>query len=148
MSGPRFHVDASGRWSGGGRAFLENARRAADRHPVLTMESTSGTVPLIPRNVPASASGRRRPYVLAPQNAWPWTPVAVGLEEVARVARLRVASELFLRRAAAVLRINATIPSPLPPERTSPVLHNVLDPHFEEALAASSTWTVRGPAPS
>ncbi len=138
MTPPRFHVDSSGRWSGGGQAFLENAQAAAARHPVLTMEQTPTSIPLVPRNVPTAASRRHRPYVLAPQNAWPWTPVALGLHEIARVWTLRVASEQFLRRAAAVLRISEAIPSRRPHERASPVLHNVLDPHFEEALAASS----------
>ena len=138
MTPPRFHVDSSGRWSGGGLAFLENAQAAAARHPVLTMQQTPTSTPLIPRNVPTPASRRLRPYVLAPQNAWPWTPVALGLNEIARVWTLRAASEQFLRRAAAVLRISEAIPSRRPHQRSSPVLHNVLDPHFEEALTASS----------
>lgn len=132
---PRVYIDATGRWSGGGRAFLANAEEAARRHPVLAGVPGDGSIPLIPRNVPSSQNRRARTFILAPQNAWPWTPVAAGPAEWARVAALRVASEAYLRRASAVLRISGAIPSRLPASLTSPVIHNVLDAGFDEAAA-------------
>lgn len=123
----RFRVDSSGQWSGGGSVFVDNARFAAARHPELF--GGAGAVPIVPRNVPV---GRRPdgPFLLAPQNAWPWQPRALGARERARVAALRAAGEWYLRRAAGVLRISSAIPA-VRPQWTSPVLHNVLDRRFD-----------------
>lgn len=128
-----FFFDHAGQWSGGGRAFLSNAEHAARRHPVLA--GGPDAIPIIPRNVPARGGRRPGRFVLAPQNAWPWAPRARGPRELALVAGLRVASETYLRRADAVLRISEAIP--VRGRRTSPVIHNVLDGGFEEALESS-----------
>ena len=127
-------VVGAGGWSGGGQAFLSNAAFARERHPVL--QGSDVDVPLIPRNVPIQL-GQSRPYLLAPQNAWPWHPVARGAREVWTIARLRAASEWFALRSEGVLRISSAIPSRRAWSPVSPVLHNVLDQGFDEALDQS-----------
>ena len=133
----KFYVETAGRWSGGGSAFLNNARGAATRHAILRGEP-GRAIPIIARNVPPRSPTPRGDYVLAPQNAWPWNPVASGVRERTRVTALRAASTIGLRRASAVMRISSVIPTArhIP---SSPVIHNVLDEGFEEALAASTS---------
>src|SRR5699024_974471 len=55
-----------------------------------------------------------------------------------RATALRVASDVALRRASAMLRISSVIPTTVDTP-SSPVIHNVLDGGFEEALAASTS---------
>lgn len=130
---PSYRFDRSGSWSGGGRVFLRNVEHAEERHPLL--RGGYDAIPVFARNVPPLGKLPRRPFVLAPQNAWPWTISFNGPAELGRVAGLRAASEFFLRSAAAVMRISSSIP-PLN-AHSSPVIHNVLDTGFEEALLAS-----------
>lgn len=80
------------------------------------------------------------PFVLAPQNAWPWAPSFTGAAELGRLVGLRLASELFIRRATAVLRISSAIPATN--RNTSPVIHNVLDVGFERDLRKSHSVEV------
>lgn len=127
--GRTFHFDERGQWSGGGSAFLNNARHAASRHSNL--RPTANSIPIVPRNVPAGRWSINSEFVLAPQNAWPWNPVANGAGEASRVVLLRAATEVSARRAMAVLRISSAIPKF--GQKTSPVFHNVLDTGFEEA---------------
>ena len=134
----RYSFDHAGHWSGGGLAFLNNAEHAARRHAILRGDADA--VPIIPRNVPARGFRRPGQFVLAPQNAWPWAPRARGPREIALVAQLRVASELYLHRADAVLRISEAIP--VRSARTSPVIHNVLDDGFERALELAAQHEV------
>lgn len=141
-SSMQFFFDETGRWSGGGEAFLNNARHAAERHSILSGSRSAEDMPIIARNIPAASQRRVTRYVLAPQNAWPWFPVSNGPREMALVGQLRVGSELYLRRASAVMRISSAIPPRKPEPFTSPVIHNVLDTGFEAALAESSELVV------
>lgn len=134
-SKPRFRFDRSGRWSGGGQAFLRNVDHAEKRHELL--RGGREAIPIIARNVPPRGHIPSGPFVLAPQNAWPWTPSFSGLAELRRVAGLRVASEILFRRAIGVMRISSSIP-PINPN-SSPVIHNVLDMGFEHDFAESSS---------
>lgn len=131
----RFRFVAEGSWSGGGQAFLSLAAYAAARHPVLA--GGPDAVPVFARNVPVRPASVRRPFVLVPQNAWPWVPAGAEPTELPRLWGLRAMSELFLRRASAVLRVSSSIPRLGRVDHYSPVIHNVLDPGFEEALAAA-----------
>lgn len=137
-SAPTYRVDRSGRWSGGGQVFLRNVEHAEKRHDLL--RGDEGSIPLIARNVPPRGAVPKGPFILAPQNAWPWTPTFSGFSELRRVAGLRFASEVFLRRAIGVMRISSSIPAINP--NSSPVIHNVLDTGFEEALNESSDAAV------
>ncbi len=131
----RFTFLEDGRWSGGGRGYLELARFAAQRHEVLN--GGPDGIQILPRNVPARGQRLRRPFVVTPQNAWPWASEGAHPRELARVWGLRAASDLVLRAAAGVLRISSAIPVAGRPDRYSPVIPNVLDPGFEAALEAS-----------
>lgn len=124
----RTFLDDSGQWSGGGRVFLSNFRFAAKRHQILAGHPDD--VPLVPRNVPV-ARVWRGPYLLVPQNAWPWNPVSSGWREGSTVVGLRLASEYYARRATSLLRISDAVPRRL--ARSPLVLHNVLDEGFEVA---------------
>jgi glycosyltransferase involved in cell wall biosynthesis len=130
-----FRFVEEGAWSGGGSGFLALARYAAGRYPLLA--GGPEAVPVVARNIPTRNVRRRRPFVLAPQNAWPWSPGGATRTEVGRVWGLRAGSELFMRRASAVLRISSAIPVIGSADRYSPVIHNVLDPGFEDALVDS-----------
>lgn len=133
MSRPvRFRLLEDGRWSGGGSVLLENAREARERHPVL--QGDSDAVPIMARNVPPMGKIPSQPFVLAPQNAWVWTPVATGLKERALVTGLRAGTWAMYRRAGAFIRISEAVP-PGTTGPTSKVLHNVLDRGFETASA-------------
>lgn len=133
-----FRFDRSGRWSGGGQVFLRNVEHAELRHELL--RGGVGEIPVIARNVPPRGVIPKGPFILAPQNAWPWTPTFAGLTELRRITALRLASEIFLRRANGVMRISSSIPSINP--NSSPVIHNVLDTGFDEALVESSNVPV------
>lgn len=135
---PTFRFERSGRWSGGGQVFLRNVEYAENRHELL--RGGPGSIPLIARNVPPRGALPRGPFILVPQNAWPWTPTFTGLAEFRRVAGLRLASEVFFRRALGVMRISSSIPAINP--NSSPVIHNVLDTGFEDALKQSSDVSV------
>lgn len=135
---PVYRFDRSGRWSGGGQVFLRNVEHAEQRHEVL--RGGPRAIPIIARNVPAGALPKG-PFVLAPQNAWPWTPSFAGLAELRRLAGLRLASEYYFRRAMGVMRISSSIPAIN--TNSSPVIHNVLDAGFEEALTVS--WSTPVP---
>lgn len=134
-----FTFDPDGTWSGGGSAILSNVTHAISRYPELN--GGSDAVPIYPRNVPTS---RRLPrhYVLGPQNAWPWSTGGTLIQEWPRLAALRLASDHHLRRAPAVHRTSSAIPVLGNPRRYSPVIHNPLDPAFEDALESSLNETV------
>lgn len=135
----RFYVETAGRYSGGGRAVISNCQFAAERHPILQGSKAAGDVPFLMRNVPVRGTRPRGPYVWGPQNALPWSRHLRGPREAMLVGRLRVASEWYGRRALAQFRTSSAIPVLTQP--CSPVLHNVLDAGFEEALAASASAT-------
>lgn len=135
---PTYRFDRSGRWSGGGQVFLRNVEHAEQRHELL--RGGPGGIPLIARNVPPRGALPKGPFVLAPQNAWPWTPAFTGFAELRRVAGLRLASEVLFRRAIGVMRISSAIPAINP--NSSPVIHNVLDTGFEQALRDSADLSV------
>ena len=128
----RFHVDASGRWSGGGAGVLANLAFAAERSDILTLDPVPATIALLPRNVPTQLGELRHRFVWMPQNALPWGPPSPAERLLQR--KLRIASEATSLRALAMVRISGAIP-PLRGRRpTSEVLHNVLDEGFEAAL--------------
>lgn len=129
---PRFFVDTSGRWSGGGSVVLNNLAAAAEASDgLLTTAAPKGAIPVVPRNIPTSWRQLTRPFVWMPQNALPWGPPAPAERALQR--KLRMASELASKRATAMIRISGALP-PMVRGRTSPVLHNVLDNAFEEIL--------------
>ena len=127
-----YYVDASGDWSGGGRAVLDNLAYAGlDSDPGGQHSRVGELRPIIPRNVPTSASALLHPFVWMPQNALPWGRRSPG-EAALRLA-LRFGSEVSAVRATAMVRISGAIP-PLRHARTSPVLHNVLDRAFDVVI--------------
>lgn len=131
MTVQQFCVVGHGQWSGGGGGWLANIAAVLDGcEPVRDQPN----IPVIPRNVP-SRPRLQSPFVLVPQNAWPWAFSGASRSELPRVLALRVGSEYFMRRAAAVLRISSAIPVIGTAHRYSPVIHNVLDPGFDTALA-------------
>lgn len=130
-----YHFDFSGRWSGGGKAFLNNATFAQKRFPILAGGTNS--IPIIARNTPQNLQTLTSRFILAPQNAWPWNPVTLGRNEKSLVLKLRIASEIAARRSMGVMRISSAIPSHISKTRQSPIIHNVLDTGFEEAIVAS-----------
>ena len=86
---------------------------------------------MINRNFPNQRV--RRPYVIIPQNAWPWEGPKFGLQERAKLTVMRAASEIAMRRAAGVIRVSGSIP---PIGRThDDFLPNPLDAGFEDAVA-------------
>ncbi|WP_141244313.1 glycosyltransferase [Dietzia natronolimnaea] len=134
------HFVTVGNWSGGGNAFLNNAKEAAARHDVLNGGPES--VPMIVRNTPTPLGTAPGPFMLAPQNAWPWRFAGATHRELARVLPLRLASERTMRKRIGLLRISSAIPERGDPKTMSPVIHNVLDSGYEAALLESSTITV------
>lgn len=132
----RYHFDESGRWSGGGRAFLNNAAHAAARHKILSGDQAS--IPIVSRNFPQPQLIHSGRFVIVPQNAWPWYPVARTGNELARVAALRAASVISMHRALAVGRISSAIPAWNSRITFSPIIHNVLDTEFEKTVARLS----------
>ena len=135
----RFYFDTRGQYSGGGTAVVANCLLAAERHAILQGSRAAGDVPFFMRNVPVRGSLPHGPYVWGPQNALPWSRHVRGTRELLLVGRLRLASEWYGRRALAQFRTSSAIPVLTQP--CSPVLHNVLDTGFEEALAASQSTT-------
>ncbi|AVZ40297.1 MULTISPECIES: glycosyltransferase [unclassified Dietzia] len=129
----KYRFDYSGNWSGGGQAFLNNARHAESRHPILSGDRSSTT--LVPRNYPGLTHLRSGDYVLIPQNAWPWNLKCETPEEARIALGLRIASTLAMKRAHGIVRISTTIPTGPAGKPSSPIIHNVLDSGFEEALA-------------
>ena len=126
-----FYVPTGGGWSGGGKAVLDCFRFAAERHPQISFER--GAIDIVNRNFPPKRT--RKPFILIPQNAWPWDGPRYGAQEFARVAALRVASEIAMRRATGVIRAGGSIPRR---GRCAPgLLPNPLDPGFERALEDS-----------
>ena len=130
MSG--FHVDRSGRWSGGGGAVLANLDLAERTSRTIGATATAGSIAIVPRNAPTRASVVLGPFVWMPQNALPWAPPAPA--ERTLQLRLRAASEVMRARARAMVRISGAIPPLRTGRPTSRVLHNVLDEGFEAAL--------------
>lgn len=130
---PSYYFDRSGRWSGGGRAFLNNADHASSRHRVLSGDPDG--IPIVPRNFPDASKMKTGNFILAPQNAWPWNPVVGTLPELKIAFGLRGPSEVALRRAAAVLRISSAVPVRGHKVPFSPIIHNVLDTGFEDAVS-------------
>lgn len=123
-----FYVPTAGTWSGGGRGVLSNYRHAASRHSMLSFEE--GEIDVVNRNYPNT--GWRRPFVLAPQNAWPWDGPTSGLPERAKVTALRTLSEVAMQRAVGIIRVGGSIP---PRRKTAGLLlPNPLDPDFETAV--------------
>lgn len=129
----QIHFDHSGNWSGGGRAFLNNAEHASSRHTILSGDTDS--TPLVPRNFPDSSRLRTGNFILAPQNVWPWNPIVETPSEAKIALGLRVPSEIALRRAAAVMRISTAVPLRGQKVPNSPIIPNVLDTGFEEAIS-------------
>ena len=132
----RFRVTPiyGGKWSGGGRATLNNVRFAATRYPDFFSETDGSGIPLILRNVAPSKQLGKGAYLLMPQNAWPWSgPWGEPKEAIRRMA-LKAGSEVSIRRSKGVLRISSAIR--VGNGNASPVLHNVLDPEFEVSLDA------------
>lgn len=131
-----FHVTSAGSWSGGGKGVLNNYRHAAARHPAISFDG--GDITLINRNYPNT--GWRGPFLLAPQNAWPWHGPRLGAKEHVKVAALRAASEFAMRKAVGVVRVGRSIP---PRGRMhTRLLPNPLDPDFDEQarnIAATPT---------
>lgn len=133
------YVDESGRWSGGGAAMIRNFVTARQSYPDLfTTDPRGAKLTLIPRNVPHKNILRARPYLIAPQNVWPWYGPLGGAEEAWLVTRLRIASEIAIRRASGVLRISSVMPDLGPKCFTSPVLNHVLDEDFDIAAKKST----------
>lgn len=130
VTSPIFFVPTHGSWSGGGKGVLNNYRHAASRHPEISFDG--GDIDVINRNYPNSTAGWSRPFILAPQNAWPWEGPTLGLKEKAKVAALRVASEAAMRRAKGVVRVGGSIP--IRGRSHSSLLPNPLDPDFEEQV--------------
>jgi glycosyltransferase involved in cell wall biosynthesis len=131
----KFYFDQRGNWSGGGQAFLRNARLAEAMFPNI-FAHTDTAVPIVPRNRPA-AGRMDGPLVLSPQNAWPYGPAYAQGAELLRWHVLRFETRRWTRRAEAVLRISEAVLSPI--DKSSPVIHNVLDDSFEETLARLDT---------
>lgn len=138
MTANRFAFSREGRWSGGGRAFLDNASFAEELHPIL--RGGPDATPIIARNVPANR-WQRQPYLAMPQNAWPWFPHTLGIPERSKLLVLRVMSERFCRRAQSVMRIGNAIPKF--PTDSGEVLPNVLDRGYEQALSDSHKLSVK-----
>lgn len=130
-----YRFEREGSWSGGGAGLLSLADWSVSR--IEQLDDDAASIPIIARNVPVGGRILAAPFVLAPQNAWPWTLREIHRSEFARMLALRIGSELHMRRATAVLRISSAIPMVGDPNKYSPVLHNVLDPKYESALAES-----------
>lgn len=130
-----YRFDTSGVWSGGGQALLRNVEHAQQRHALL--RGGGKEIPVIARNIPTKGSQPHGPYVIAPQNAWPWTPTFVGASELRRVVGLRLVGGLYLRRALGVMRLSSAVPATY--RQASPVIHNVLDTGFEKTLQAATS---------
>lgn len=131
---------SDGNWSGGGSALLNNAREAALRNPVL--DGQRDDIPVIARNTPNSTGSVQGPFILVPQNAWPWRLSGATRKELTKLLPMRVASERTMRSRLGLLRISSAIPARGNPATISPVIHNVLDSGYETALAESSDHTV------
>lgn len=134
MSATKFEFQTEGRWSGGGNAFLDNARLAMRMRPDV-FDSSESAIPIIARNHPAERP--RGPFILAPQNAWPYGPPYTTGSGLAKWAGLKAATKYWTVRANAVIRISEAIPNA--GRKVSPVIHNVLDEGFEQSLDASLT---------
>lgn len=118
--------------------MLRNFEYAAARNPDLSMEA--GRVSVIGRNFAGrSIDG---PFVLVPQNAWPWCGPRLGLREHGKLALLRRLSERSMRRAVGVIRVGPSIPAigNVHPR----LLPNPLDLGFEEAWTAAPRASVEG----
>lgn len=126
---PTFYVPTAGSWSGGGKGVLSNYRHAAAHHSTLSFER--GDIDVINRNYPNT--GWRRPFVLAPQNAWPWDGPTSGVTERGKVTALRILSEVAMQRAAGVIRVGGSIPQRR--KTSTHLLPNPLDPDFEVAVS-------------
>lgn len=127
-------LDNSGEWSGGGAAFLKNWAWAVESEAID--KTITRNTSLIARNIP-TARLPKRPYIVAPQNAWPWQPRHSTAQEAARLYAMRVLSYAYGRCSFGQLRISEAIPAFFQDVRTSPVIHNVLDPGFEDAARTS-----------
>lgn len=129
---PRVDIRTDGEWSGGGSAVVELFRHAHQRHPeFLGLDSGNG-IPMYLRNaIPPNAL--RSPYILLPQNAWPWTSWRGSGMMALRWAALRMASWVAMRGAIGIIRLSSAIPEPnCCPSRLLP---NVLDQGYERCLA-------------
>lgn len=136
-----FHVPTHGNWSGGGKGVLNNYRHAASRHAEISFEH--GDIDIVNRNYPNT--GWRRPFILAPQNAWPWEGPRLGAREIVKVNALRIASEAAMRRAKGVIRVGGSIPRR---NHTHPdLLPNPLDPDFDEQARAIEVTASPSAAP-
>lgn len=117
--------------------MIRNLLGACD-NKILFANASLGRIPLIPRNFP-SLPLSAHPYALAPQNAWPWSRKSYALRDLPRLASLRVASEVGMRKASLVLRISSAIPDI--GNTGESILHNVLDADFDKVLAEAATTT-------
>lgn len=126
------NVRTDGAWSGGGRAVVELFHHAHQRHPELLRLDGGQGVPMYLRNAlpPKALAG---PYILLPQNAWPWTSWRGSGMVALRWAALRITSWVAMRRAIGVVRLSSAIPKPN--DAPSRLVPNVLDPGYERALA-------------
>jgi glycosyltransferase involved in cell wall biosynthesis len=123
-------VYQGGRWSGGGRAVLENLREAAEIRPEsFTLRGRCSSTPvLMLRNV-VPAGMLFHQYLYMPQNARPWAnPRFVGRKEASRWLGLRVASTAAIARSSALVRLSSAIP---PRHNSQLLLPNVLDRAFD-----------------
>lgn len=101
-----FFVPTDGNWSGGGKAVLDNFRHAASRHPEISFEG--GDIAIVNRNFPPR--GAKGPFILIPQNAWPWAGPTIGLKERMKVRLLGRLTERSMRKALGVIRAGRGIP--------------------------------------
>jgi glycosyltransferase involved in cell wall biosynthesis len=124
----------SGNWSGGGKVVLNNLRLLTEERPDL-FSGRGRPIELVLRNWARPAT-LIRPFALMPQNAWAWTRIAGATSELARLVKLRAASEISYARARSIVRISGAIPAGQR-TKTSPVIHNTLDREFDSALFAS-----------
>ena len=140
----RLIVEDGGTWSGGGSAFLSNVAYAIQRLPELS--KLSEDIVLIPRNVPTNhRKPRTHRFVLAPQNAWPWSLRIGDSRERMKMTALRGATEYFVRKSDGLIRISSAIPvRGKSGQQVSPILHNVLDEGYEAALRSAAGTTVPG----
>lgn len=129
-------VQTSGRWSDGAGSVVRLFQEASHQLPELVALNSDSGLPLylrgaLPPRVLAS------PFVMLPQNAWPWSPHHGRGRTAARWAALRVATWTSMQRATAVVRLSTAIPVPTSSRSLSP-LPNVLDAGYEEALREPS----------
>ena len=135
-----FILESGGRWSGGGRAAVDNLAEAV----ALANERAGGALrpsAVIPRNVVSAQRLWQGGYLLMPQNALPWLRKPLPLRIEKHRALLLAGSLASATRARRMLRISSAIPD-LKGNGEQPI-HNVLDRQFEADLATSDSLVGR-----